>query len=112
MNLTDAELALTLIKISKINERAIKRGWTGRLEVLHTPVTVTETNVAGFQTTSHLHEVKISGSPPSYDGWTFLATLDWDQNAGLVVRTAPGVVSVDRTDLKPGACAHCKTDRS
>ena len=25
MNLTDAELALTLIKISKINERAIKR---------------------------------------------------------------------------------------
>jgi hypothetical protein len=111
MNLTDAELALTLAKIEKINARAIKRGWTGRLTVEHTPVTVTETNAVGFETTTHMHEVSIGGTPPKYDGFTFLATLDWDQNAGLVVRTAPGVVSVDRTGLEPGACAHCKTNR-
>src|ERR1017187_7260887 len=111
MDLTPQELALTEDKIAKINDRAAKRGWTGRLTVEATPADRTTTNVAGFTTTEILFDVRIGGSPPSYDGYTFLATLDWDQNAGLVVRTAPGVVSVDRTDLKPGACAHCKTDR-
>ena len=111
MDLTPQELALTEDKIAKINDRAAKRGWTGRLTVEATPADRTTTNVAGFTTTEILFDVRIGGSPPSYDGYTFLATLEWDQNAGLVVRTAPGVVSVDRTDLKPGACAHCNTDR-
>jgi hypothetical protein len=111
MLLTPVELELTRDKIAKINERAAKRGWTGRLTVEATPADETHTNEAGFTVTEILFDVHIGGTPPKYDGWTFLATLDWDQNAGLVVRTAPGVLSVDRTGLKPGECAHCRTDR-
>jgi hypothetical protein len=111
MDLTPQELALTEAKIAKINERASKKGWTGRLVVEATAADRTTTNVAGFTTTEILFDVRIGGDAPKYDGWVFLATLDWDKNAGLTVRTAPGVVSVDRTGLLPGACAHCKTNR-
>ena len=42
---------------------------------------------------------------------TFLARLEWDRDSGLVVYTAPGVESIDRSILREGACDHCKIDR-
>jgi hypothetical protein len=57
------------------------------------------------------HDVTITGEAPCYEGWTFIAALDWDPNAGLIVRTAPGVETVEREGLVEGWCDHCKKAR-
>lgn len=111
MRLTDAELAATIDKIDKINARAVARGFTGRLTVTHERVTVTSVNPVGFTVEEIVNDVTIDGTPPSYNGWTFIATLARDGEAGLIVRTAPGVDKVDRTGLREGWCDHCKLDR-
>jgi len=111
--LTPAEYHLTVEKIAKINARAAKKGWTGRVTLDATPTTVTRELVPGFKTTEQAFEVTLGGEAPSYNGYTFLATLDWDSNAGLITRCAPGVeVVVERDSLTPGWCDHCKTTRS
>src|SRR5258708_15012679 len=111
MQLNDSEYAATVAKIDKLNARAARRGWTGRITIEREQVEVRETTEAGFETVRVVNEVKISGEPPKYEGWTFLAKLDFDPEAGLIVSTAPGVGSVDRTGLIEGACGHCNTDR-
>lgn len=109
--LTLDELAATLEKVEKINARAAKRGWTGRLTVEHETAEVTEENEAGIEVTRKVFLVQITGTPPKYEGWTFLAVLDWHSAGGeLITRMAPGVDfegTIDRTNLRPGACDHC-----
>lgn len=109
--ITPGELHATKEKILKINARAVKRGFTGRLDIEATRVEVKATNDLGFETTEIMYDVEVIGNAPSYAGWTFLAKLDWDREAGLIVHTAPGVGQVDRTGLREGYCDHCKTDR-
>jgi ribonuclease P protein component len=111
MRLTDEELARTLAKVAKINARAERRGFTGRIEVTHSEVTVSDWNEPlGLEVKRILHETEITGSAPSYDGWTFLASVDFDPEAGAIISTAPGVESVDRSALRDGACDHCQRD--
>lgn len=110
--LTPAEYFLTVEKIAKINARAAKKGWTGRV-TLDAIETTKVTNVEGFEVREQVWEVTLGGEAPSYNGWTFLATLDWDENAGLITRCAPGVeVVVERDSLVAGWCDHCKTSRA
>lgn len=111
MLLSQGEYAATIEKIGKINARAAKRGFTGKLDVTGTPVEQKSKNALGIEVTEILVETTVTGEPPSYGGWRFLATLDWDAEAGLIVRTAPGVSTVDRTGLREGWCAHCKQNR-
>lgn len=111
MRLTQDELTATEAKIAKLNARAAKRGWNGRIDIASELVTETETNIAGFEVTREFFETTVTGEPPKYDGWTFLASLDFDPDSGLVVRAAPGVPPVDRSQLREGACDHCKIDR-
>lgn len=105
------ELIATVERINKINKRAEKRGFTGRFDLTAEKVEKTRINDVGFAVTEVFYETKITGEPPSYEGWTFLASLDWDAEAGLIVRTAPGVETVDRTNLKQNWCDHCETTR-
>jgi hypothetical protein len=112
MQLTDTELAATRDKVAKLNARAANRGWTGRVTVTSEPVEITETGESGLPVTRFRHEVTIDGEAPCYDAWTFLAKLDWDPEAGLIVSTAPGVKSVDRDGLVEGDCDHCKRDKA
>lgn len=111
MRLTQDELDATRTKINKINVRAQKRGFTGRFDVEATRIEVTTKNDLGFEVTEELFETSITGDAPSYDGWTFAATLTWDEAAGLVTRCAPGVTEINRAGLREGWCDHCKTDR-
>jgi hypothetical protein len=106
------QLATTLAKIEKINERAAKRGLSGRLELDVTEVEVKTKDDLGFEVVEILYDVFFTGEAPKHNGWTFLATLDWDENAGLIVRTAPGVHSVDREAVREGVCDHCKKIRT
>jgi len=113
--LTREELAATLEKVEKINARAARRNWTGRLTVEYDKVEITEENDAGIETTRVVWATEITGEAPRYEGWTFLAVLDWHTAGGeLITRVAPGVElsgPIDRTNLRPGACDHCNTVR-
>ena len=112
VKISPAEYSLTVEKIAKINARAAKKGWTGRV-TLDAVKTTKVTQVEGFEVREQVWEVTLGGEAPSYNGWTFLATLDWDENAGLITRCAPGVeVVVARDSLVAGWCDHCKTSRA
>lgn len=115
--LSPAELAATQERAAKINARATKRGFTGRLEVTGTPREISETDEAGLTRTRLVYDVQITGEAPSYNGWTFLAAVDTVETAtgtDFILRTAPGVdeSGVDRTALAAGRCEHCNTVRA
>jgi len=97
VQISPAEYFLTVEKIEKINARAAKKGWTGRV-TLDAVETTKVTNVEGFEVREQVWDVTLGGEAPSYNGWTFLATLDWDENAGLITRCAPGVEVVVERD--------------
>lgn len=108
MDLTPVEYTLTVEKIAKLNARAAKRGWNGHITITGEPVTRSETMPNGLVRETEVMATVISGSPPCYDGWTFLARLEW-ADGGLVVFTAPGVENVTRpTEQK---CDHCGINR-
>jgi hypothetical protein len=110
LDLTPAEFALTSDKIAKLNARAVKRGWTGILTVTGEAFTEVTDNGIGLKRERQMVHTVISGNPPKYDGWTFLARADW-ADGGMVLFTAPGVEGIDRTGITEGACDHCKINR-
>lgn len=115
--LTPAEFAATQERAAKINSRAAKRGFTGRLEVTGAPREVTETDEAGLPRTRTVVDARITGEAPSYNGWSFLAAVDSIETADghdFILRTAPGVEEsgVDRSQLVAGRCQHCNTIRT
>jgi len=109
--LTPYEFAKTQAKIERLNERAIKSGWTGRLEVTGKEVTVTERGPSGLPVTRQFVDTTVTGEPPKYGGWVFLAKLEWDEESGLIVSNAPGTPTVDRSKLHEGVCDHCHINR-
>ena len=110
--LTRTELDATREKIAKLNARAAKRGFTGHVDLTAERAEVTETLETGFEVTAVYWDTQITGEAPRYAGWTFVASLDWDEKVGLVTRTAPGVEgTIDRTLLREGWCDHCRTER-
>lgn len=110
--ITREQYEATAAKIGQANARAAKKGLAGLLTIEGTSVIVTaKDEITGIERAYEMVDVVLGGEAPKYDGWTFVATLDWDANAGLIVRTAPGIVAVDRTDLVQGKCDHCNVNR-
>ena len=114
VTITPAEYTATLEKIAKINARAEKKGFTGRVTLEAVEVVKTREIAPGFTSSERAFEVTLGGVAPSYNGWALLAVLDFDQHAGLVTRVAPGMdeVSIDRTALEAGRCDHCGVTRN
>lgn len=110
MDLTPAEFALTAEKMNKLNQRALKRGWTGIITVTGEAFTEVTDNGVGLKRERQMVHTVISGNAPSYDGWTFLARADWAEG-GMVLFTAPGVEGIDRTNITEGSCDHCGIKR-
>jgi len=112
--ITPAEFEATKAQISKINERAAKRGFTGRLEITGTEVEVNVSQVPNLQVMETVVDVVISGEAPRYNGWEFIARVDSDPAAGLLVNTVPGkdISAETRARLQPGWCDHCKAVRN
>lgn len=114
--LTPAEAEATTAKITKLNKRATKRGFTGQVTIDTHPVTITETGPGGVPVSHAMVEVTITGQAPRYAGWEFLAavdTLPTDNGTNYVLRAAPGAIitTTDREGLAPYACQHCNTVR-
>ena len=110
-NLSPAEYDATVEKIAKINKRAAKRGFTGTLTVTGERIERTRKNDLGFEIHEVIYETTLTGTPPCYNGWSLLASIEWDANAGLIVRTVPGIESIDRSNLEEGKCDHCQINR-
>ena len=113
--ISPAALAATRAKIDKINARAAKRGFTGRITIDSLPPRVIdEVDAGGSSVRRMVVDVEIAGQAPCYGGWQFLAAVDAMPAAdgaevGFVVRCAPGVddAGVDRSALVAGRCEHC-----
>ena len=106
------QLAETTAKIEKVNARAAKKGLAGSLTMTADEVIEVEVDeVTKIRTERVMYDVKIQGNAPAFNGWEFVAKLDWDANAGLIVRSIPGAVAVDRENLRQGWCDHCRTTR-
>jgi hypothetical protein len=110
IRLSPAEYSATTAKIAKINERAAKRGFTGRITVTAAKVESTETDTLGFKRTTVVYDVEIGGEAPSYNGWTFLARID-RLGETFTIAAAPGVERVDRSVVRVGECDHCGQSR-
>jgi hypothetical protein len=111
MDLTPAEFALTSEKMAKLNARAAKRGWTGIITVAGEVFTEKTDNGVGIPRERQMVHTVISGNAPSYNGWTFLARVEWTENDEAVVFTAPGVEGINRAKLSPMWCDHCGIKR-
>lgn len=115
--LTPAEYAATAERVSKINARAAKRGFTGSLGITGAEREVSERDTIGFSRTYVVMDTEITGEAPCYNGWAFLAavdTIELEEGAAYVLRAAPGidVSTLDRSLLLPGQCQHCHTTRN
>lgn len=109
--LDSLELAATQEKIAAINARCEKKGIPGGLRVEFTEEIQKETNALGFEIERTVYRTMITGVAPSLPDWEFMATLDYDANAGLIIRAYPGMPAVNRTALREGWCDHCHTNR-
>jgi len=110
--LNDQELVDTREKIAKMNARAAKRGLAGELTVSAVKVRQTRKLPSGFEITESWWDTEILGAAPQYNGWKFIASLDFDPAAGLITKTIPGLAGkIDRSKLQDNWCDHCKTSR-
>ncbi len=112
--LTGDELAATRHKLAQISRRATAKGFTGQLDITAEPAARTWTPAPGAPpVTVHGFEVTITGQPPSYEGWRFLAAVD--NVAGQpILRYPPGTEEADQVpndEVRPGVCDHCHTVR-
>ena len=106
------ELAATRAKLDKLQTRAIRKGFTGQVSLDATPATRSYDSAGGLPVTVHGFEVTITGEPPRYQGWKFVAAVDIVAD-GVVLRYPPGATATIRNDqIKQGECEHCHTRRA
>jgi hypothetical protein len=123
--LTADEVAATRAKVAKLNARAVRKGFTGRVELTATPAVRSHTPAPGAPpVTLHGFDVTLDGQPPSYSGWQFVAAVDRvsdptpsvvnrvDGPPPVVIRYPPGAdQTIDHASVRPGECDHCHTVR-
>lgn len=109
--LSHGEYLATIEKIAKINDRAVKRGFTGRLAVEGTREERVSTHpLTGMEIREVVYNTRVTGEAPSYGGFVFLARIDRVGDS-FVISTAPGVDHVERSLVRAGECDHCGMNR-
>jgi hypothetical protein len=109
--LSHGEYLATVEKIEKINARAVKRGFTGRLEVVAEREERKSLDaLTGLTLTEIVYNTRVTGEAPSYGGYVFLARVD-RMGDSFIISTAPGVEHVERSVVRPGECDHCGMNR-
>ena len=105
------ELAATRAKVAKLQQRAVRKGFNGRIELAAVPATRTYTSAGGLPVTEHGFDVTITGEPPRYQGWRFVAAVD-AVDGGTVLRYPPGsTATIGNDQIRAGECDHCHTTR-
>src|SRR5947209_3468044 len=111
------DLSYLLAKIEKANRKAERAGVKG-YDVAVGPVQQ-ESGVdeeTGLPWVLDFVEVTVTGEAPKVAGWSFVATLAWDAEVGLITRVVPGLdVEPDLSSLRAEGttawCDHCGTAR-
>lgn len=103
------EAQATIAKAHRLAERAAKKGLEGGWKVASVERRK-ETDQFGV---THFYDVlTLEGTPFRYDGWEFVASVEWLEGQPYV-ETLPGYdgEQIDRDALKPGWCDHCQKNR-
>lgn len=108
--LSATELTETRAKVERVNTRAQRRGFTGKFELEAVPAERTYRTENGTERTMRGFEVTLTGSAPSYKGWSFIAVIE-PAPAGVVIHTAPSVEEIPAEGITPGLCEHCGLPR-
>lgn len=107
-----AHLDAAIAKIETANRRAERAGiparFTYSVEFFQKEHTDRETGVKFFTQMAHL---VLDRPTIRHEGWTFLASLQWDEEAGLLVHSVPGVDLGDRSQFDACRCDVCHTHR-
>jgi len=114
-----SHLSEALAKVEQFNRRAAKAGVTQQFEVVHSisfvPASRAEVELFGLPDAGHsVVTFVVLGQPLVVEGWTFVATLSFDKEAGVVTRPVPGAPVVDLTvyrSLTSPICDSCGTRR-
>jgi len=110
--LTSEELAATRAKVAKLQQRAERKGFSGTIDVSAVPATRSSTSAGGLPVTVHGFDVTITGDPPRYQGWRFVAAVDAVEG-GTILRYPPGsTAEVPNDQIRAGECDHCHTTRA
>lgn len=95
--------------IKKANNRLAKANITERFKlIVSEPYEHTWTSDTGFRMSERRVDVALEQPTLGYNGWTFVATLVFEEG-GTVVRTVPGQECSYRPTTK--VCDQCHTDR-
>jgi len=106
------EVAATRAKLASLQARAAKKGFTGQVDLKAVPATRTYQSPGGLPVTEHGFDVTITGEPPRYAGWRFVAAVD-SVDGGTVLRYPPGAeATVANDQVRAGECDHCRTHRA
>lgn len=108
-----------LDKIEKANRKAARNGlpvaytWTVTLKER----TVPNAEFGGLPKIESYYLFTVTVHAPKIAGWTFVATLTWDTEVGLVTRVVPGLTEEpDLSSLRVEGthpwCDHCNTARN
>ena len=102
-------LAATLSKAKTIGERATKKGLSGGFEI------TTETRMEISPITNTAYECTyliVKGTPAVYNGWTFLARIEWINNQPIVNTMGNNQgTELDGRQFAEGECDHCGIQR-
>jgi hypothetical protein len=113
-DMSASNLPIAIDKIDKANRRAERAGIPERIgySVEHYEVTRTSDRDGRVLPVPIVEQrVKVTLDRPTvqHDGWTFVATLTWDEEAGLVTRVAPDATLKARPEAR--LCDVCKSVR-
>lgn len=114
-------LGEALAKVEKVNRRAARAGIAEAFTVAHSTTFVPAHEGEGFAALRGLETggrnvttFVVFGQPLVVEGWTFVATLSFDVEAGVITRPVPGAPEVDLSafrSLKVPTCDLCNTAR-
>ncbi len=106
------ELVATRAKVAKLQQRAARKGFSGLIDVAAVPATRSSTSAGGLPVTVHGFDVTITGEPPRYQSWRFVAAVDAVEG-GTILRYPPGsTAEVANDQVRAGECDHCHTTRA
>ncbi len=106
------ELAATRAKIAKLQQRAARKGFTGLVDVTAVPATRSFTSAGGLPVTVHGFDVTITGDPPRYAGWRFVAAVDAVEGGTILCYPPGSTAEVPNDQIRAGGCDHCHTTRA
>jgi len=107
-----ARLDEAIARIEAANRRAERAGIAARLTYSVEFFQKEHTDrLTGVKFYTQMVDLTLDRPAIRHEGWTFLASLQWDEEAGLLVHSVPGAELGDRSQFDASRCDVCHTHR-